>query len=100
MILEFYILISAQLFAVGAFGLVSHQKHVLFSLIAIEILLVSVSLIFISCSVYFGDLNGQVFVLFILTIAAAESATGLSLLILFFKLRGTIEYPFINLVKA
>jgi NADH-quinone oxidoreductase subunit K len=97
---EIYILWSAQLFMIGFFGVLSSQNNVLFMLMAIEICLLASNVVFIVCSSFYEDASGQVFALFILTVAAAESVVGLALLILFFKIRGTIAYSYINLIKG
>jgi NADH-quinone oxidoreductase subunit K len=97
---EIYILWSVQLFAIGFFGVLSSQNNVLFMLMAIEISLLAVNAIFIIFSSMYNDINGLLFSLFILAVAAAESTVGLALLVLFFKIRGTIAYPFINLIKG
>src|ERR1700685_2423856 len=97
---ELYILWSFQLFIIGFFGVLSSQNNVLYMLMAIEITLLATNIIFIIFSNIYGDVNGQIFALFVLTVAAAESTVGLALLVLFFKIRGTIAYPFINLIKG
>jgi NADH-quinone oxidoreductase subunit K len=97
---EIYILWSSQLFIVGFFGVLSSQNNVLFMLMAIEISLLAINAIFIIFSSMYNDINGLLFSLFILAVAAAESTIGLALLVLFFKIRGTIAYPFINLIKG
>jgi len=69
-------------------------------LMAVEISLLAANTVLILFSAFYEDVNGQIFALFILTVAAAESVMGLALLVLFFKIRGTIAYPFINLIKG
>jgi NADH-quinone oxidoreductase subunit K len=98
--IEIYIILSVQLFVIGVLGVLSTQNNLLFMLMSIELILLSANLIFIVSSLEFNELTGQICSLFILTVAAAESAIGLSLLILLYKLRGTIAYPFINLIKG
>jgi len=97
---EIYVLYSAQLFIIGFFGVLSSQNNVLFMLMAVEISLLAANTVLILFSAFYEDVNGQIFALFILTVAAAESVMGLALLVLFFKIRGTIAYPFINLIKG
>ena len=78
------------LFFVGIFGIILNRKSVLLILMCIELVLLSVNLNFIVFSVYLDDFYGQIFSLFILTIAAAESAIGLAILILYYRIRGKI----------
>lgn len=79
------------LFFVGVFGIILNKKSVLIVLMCIELILLSVNLNFIVISVYLDDFYGQVFSLFILTIAASESAIGLAILILYYRIRGSIS---------
>ena len=87
-----YILsLTAILFFVGLFGVVLNRKNILIILMSIEILLLSVNLNFAALSIYLDDIVGHIFVIFILTIAAAESAIGLAILTIFYKLKNSIE---------
>jgi NADH-quinone oxidoreductase subunit K len=79
------------LFIVGLFGIVFNRRNVLIILMCIELLLLSLNLNFIIFSVYFDDLYGQLFSLFILTVAAAESAVGLAIIIIYYRIRGSIS---------
>lgn len=92
MSLELYLLWACQLFILGLAGILSMQNNVLFALIAIEIMLLASGVILAISSSVFLDGSGQMFVLFILTVAAAESAVGLALLIRFYKIRGEATY--------
>lgn len=78
------------LFIVGILGLVLNRRNILVALMSIELLLLSLDLNFIIFSIYFDDLFGQIFSLFILTVAAAESAIGLAIIIIFYRVRGNI----------
>jgi len=88
-----------QLFIIGFFGLVSTQPNILFMLLSIEIMFLASNLNFVLFSTFFGSPEGQVIALFVLVAIAAESAVGLALLILFYKLRGTLAYSFTSLLK-
>ena len=83
--------VSAILFTIGAFGLFLNRKNIIIMLMAVELILLSVNLNFVAFSAYLGDRTGQVFALFVLTVAAAESAIGLSILVTFFRNFGSIE---------
>lgn len=88
------------LFLIGSFGIILNRKNILIMLMAIEILLLSVNVNFIIFSVFLDDLIGLIFSLFILAIAAAESAIGLAILVVYFRIRYTISIQFINLIKG
>jgi len=79
------------LFITGIFGIVTNQRNILLILMCIELILLSVNLNFVIFSVYLDDVYGQIFSLFILTVAAAESAIGLAILILYYRVRGKIS---------
>ena len=88
----YYILnIILVLFFIGVIGLILNRKNILITIMALEIILLAVNLNFIIFSLYLDDIIGQVFVLFILTIAASESAIGLALLTVYYKLKNTIQ---------
>lgn len=97
---EIYLFWGVQLFAIALAGVLSAQGNVLFMLIAAEIGFLSANALFVIFSMFFQDLNGQVFTLFVLAVSAAEAAVGLAIFILYYKLHGTIAYPFINLIKG
>lgn len=88
------------LFCISLLGFFLVRRHVLLILIAIELMLLSINLNFFILSVFFDDFLGQFFVLLILTVAAAESAIGLSVFVIYYRLRGTIFVNFINLLKG
>lgn len=88
------------LFLIGALGLVLNRKNVLITIMSIELMLLSVNLNFIVFSVYLDDITGYIFVLFILTIAATESAIGLAILSIYYKLKQTIQMDKIKNIKS
>ena len=89
--ITYVLTVSLILFFIGIIGLVLNRKNILITLMALEIILLAVNLNFITFSVYLDDIIGQIFVLFILTIAATESSIGLALLMVYFKLKNTIH---------
>jgi NADH-quinone oxidoreductase subunit K len=86
-----YLLLTCTLFVLGFFGILINRKNVLIILMAIELMLLSINMNFIIFSIYLDDVTGQLFALFILTVAAAESATGLALLVSYYRVRGNIS---------
>jgi NADH-quinone oxidoreductase subunit K len=96
-----YILnIVITLFLIGVLGLVLNRKNILITLMSIELMLLAINLNFIIFSIYLDDLAGYVFVLFILTIAAAESAIGLAILTIYYRLKNTIRMDKIKSIKS
>ena len=96
----YYILnIIILLFLIGTLGLILNRKNILITIMSIEIMLLSVNLNFIIFSIYLDDVIGYIFVLFILTIAATESAIGLAILSIYYKLRQTIQMDKIKIIK-
>ena len=96
-----YILnIIIVLFLIGVLGLVLNRKNILITIMSIELMLLAVNLNFMLFSVYLDDVVGQIFVLFILTIAATESAIGLAILVIYYKLKNTIRIDKIKSVKS
>lgn len=93
-----YILVSVIIFMISFFGLIYNKKSILIILISIELILLSVNILFIVFSIYLDDIVGQVFTIFILTIAAAETSIGLSLLLVSYKVRGNILIDNFNLL--
>ena len=98
--LTHYLVLASILFAISVIGIFLNRKNVIILLMAIELMLLAVNLNFIAFSHYLNDIAGQVFVFFILTVAAAESAIGLSILVAYYRVRGTIAVKFINLLKG
>ena len=94
--LEHYLTVASVLFVVGIFGIFLNRKNVIVILMSIELMLLAVNINFVAFSSFLGDLVGQVFSLFILTVAAAEAAIGLAILVCFFRVRGTIAVEEIN----
>jgi len=95
-----YLLFSLELFLIGIWGLFLNRKNIIIMLMSIELLLLSVNLNFIFFSVYLNDQVGQIFSLFILTIAAAESAIGLAILVILYNVRYTIAVESLNIIKG
>ena len=85
------LILSAALFTIGVFGLFLNRKNVIIMLMAVELILLSVNINFVAFSAYHTDSVGQIFTLFVLSVAAAESAIGLSILVTFFRNFGSIE---------
>ena len=98
--LAHYLTVGAMLFATGVFGIFLNRKNVIVILMSIELLLLAVNINLVAFSVELGDLVGQVFTLFILTVAAAEAAIGLAILVVFFRARGSIAVKDINGLKG
>jgi len=95
-----YLAVAAALFVIGIFGLFLNRKNVIVILMSIELILLSVNINLVAFSSFLGDLVGQVFTLFVLTVAAAEAAIGLAILVTFFRNRGTIDVADINRMKG
>ena len=93
-----YILVSVLVFLISFFGLIYNKKSILIILISIELILLSVNILFIVFSIYLDDISGQLFTIFILTIAAAETSIGLSLLLVSYRVRGNILIDNFNLL--
>jgi NADH-quinone oxidoreductase subunit K len=92
--------LNLVLFVLGLWGIFLNRKNLLLILMSLELILLAVNLNLIWFSVILDDLAGQVFALFVLTVAAAESAIGLAILVAFYRLRGTISIKFTNLMKG
>ena len=89
--INYILIITSTVFFIGLFGIVLNRKNILNIIMSIELLLLSVNLNFAIFSVYLDDIIGQIFVIFILTIAAAESAIGLAIITVFYRLKNSIE---------
>ena len=98
--LSWYLGVGALLFAIAVIGIFLNRKNLIVLLMAIELMLLAVNTNFIAFSRYLGDLNGQVFVFFILTVAAAESAIGLAILVVLFRERRSINVEDLNTLKG
>ncbi|MGL4186065.1 MAG: NADH-quinone oxidoreductase subunit NuoK [Thiotrichaceae bacterium] len=95
-----YLVVGALLFSISVAGMFLNRKNVLILLMCIELMLLSVNMNFVAFSYYLGDLSGQVFVFFILTVAAAETAIGLAILVLVFRNRRTIDVQDLDTLKG
>ena len=95
-----YLTVSAILFMLGVFGIFLNRKNVIIILMSIELILLSVNLNMVAFSSFLNDIVGQVFALFILTVAAAEAAIGLAILVVFYRNRGSIAVEDVNMMKG
>jgi NADH-quinone oxidoreductase subunit K len=98
--LSHYLSVAAILFALGIFGIFINRKNVIVILMSIELMLLSVNLNLVAFSTHLNDLVGQVFAMFVLTVAAAEAAIGLAILVVFFRNRGSIAVEDVNMMKG
>ena len=98
--LEHYLTVAAVLFVTGIFGLFLNRKNIIILLMSIELMLLSVNINLVAFSSFMNDLVGQIFTLFVLTVAAAEAAIGLAILVSFFRNRGTIAVEDVNVMKG
>ncbi len=98
--LAHYLSLGAALFTVGVFGIFLNRKNVIVILMCIELMLLAVDINFVAFSAYLGDLTGQIFSMFVLTVAAAEAAIGLAILVAFFRVRGSIDVEDISSMKG
>ena len=95
-----YLSVAAILFALGIFGIFLNRKNVIVILMSIELMLLAVNINLVAFSYYLGDLVGQVFALFNLTVAAAEAAIGLAILVIFYRNRGSIAVEDVNMMRG
>ena len=95
-----YLVVSAILLVLGIFGIFLNRKNVIIILMAIELILLAVNLNLVAFSAAHGDLTGQVFAMFVLTVAAAEAAIGLAIVLIYFRNRGSIQVEDVNLMKG
>jgi NADH-quinone oxidoreductase subunit K len=98
--LSHYLTLGALLFTLGVFGIFLNRKNVIIILMSIELMLLSVNINFVTFSSFLEDLSGQVFAMFILTVAAAEAAIGLAILVAFFRNKGSIAVDDISTLKG
>jgi len=98
--LAHYLTVAAILFTLGVFGIFLNRKNVIIILMSVELMLLAVNVNFVAFSTFLDDLMGQVFTLFVLTVAAAEAAIGLAILVVFFRNRGSIAVEDINQMKG
>lgn len=95
-----YLTVPALLFIIGLSGIFLNRKNIIVMLMSIELMLLAVNFNLVVFSVYLDDLMGQLFSIFVLTVAAAESAIGLAILVVYYRVRGTISVEYINLMKG
>jgi NADH-quinone oxidoreductase subunit K len=95
-----YAVVAAVLFTLGVCGIFLNRKNVITILMSIELMLLAVNINFVAFSVKLGDMVGQVFAMFVLTVAAAEAAIGLAILVIYFRNRGSIAVEDVNLMKG
>ena len=95
-----YLAVGAILFVLGVFGIFLNRKNVIVILMAIELILLAVNINLVAFSAFLGDLVGQVFAMFVLTVAAAEAAIGLAILVIFFRRRGSIAVDDVNRMRG
>ena len=98
--LSHYLTVAAILFTLGIFGIFLNRKNVIIILMSIELMLLAVNINLIAFSTELHDLTGQIFAMFVLTVAAAEAAIGLAILVAYFRNRGSIEVEDVNLMKG
>lgn len=98
--LTHYLMLASILFVIGVFGIFLNRKNVIVILMSIELMLLAVNINFVAFSSYLGDLAGQVFTMFILTVAAAEAAIGLAILVVFFRNKGSIAVEELSTLKG
>ncbi len=97
---EHYLTVAAILFTIGVFGIFLNRKNVIIILMSVELILLSVNINLVAFSSFLGDMVGQVFAMFVLTVAAAEAAIGLAILVVYFRNRGSIAVEDLNVMKG
>lgn len=95
-----YLAVAAVLFTLGIFGVFLNRRNVIVILMSVELMLLAVNINLVAFSAYLGDLGGQVFAMFILTVAAAEAAIGLAILVVYFRNRGSIAVEDVSMMKG
>jgi NADH-quinone oxidoreductase subunit K len=95
-----YLVVAAILFTLGIAGIIVNRKNIIVILMSIELILLAVNINLVAFSAFLGDLTGQIYALFVLTVAAAEAAIGLAILVTYFRNRGTIAVEDINMMKG
>lgn len=98
--LSHYLTVAAILFTIGIFGIFLNRKNVIIILMSIELILLAVNINLVTFSSFLGDMTGQIFALLVLTVAAAEAAIGLAIVVVYFRNRGTIAVEDINMMKG
>ncbi len=95
-----YLTVGAVLFTLGVFGIFLNRKNVIVILMSVELILLAVNINFVAFSAFLGDLTGQIFALLVLTVAAAEAAIGLAILVVFYRNRGSLAVAAVNMMKG
>ena len=95
-----FLLVSTLLFLIGLSGIMLNRKNIVLMLMSLELMLLAINFNFIIFSFFLDDIVGQIFALFVLTVAAAESALGLAILLIYYRIRGTVSIDFVNLLKG
>ena len=95
-----YLTLGAVIFSIGIIGIFLNRKNIIVILMSIELILLAVNINLVAFSIFLGDIAGQVFTLFILTVAAAEAAIGLAILVCFFRNKGSIDVEDVNVMKG
>ena len=98
--LEHYLILAAIIFTIGIVGIFLNRKNLIVILMCIELLLLAVNINLVSFSIFLNDLNGKIFTLFILTVAAAEAAIGLAIIVVYYRNAGSISVEDINTLKG
>jgi NADH-quinone oxidoreductase subunit K len=98
--LSHYLILAAALFTIGIFGIFLNRKNVIIILMSVELILLAVNINLAAFSSFLGDLTGQVFALLVLTVAAAEAAIGLAILVVYFRNRGSIAVEDVNTMRG
>ena len=98
--LTHYLVVAAILFALGVLGVIANRKNLIVMLMAVELILLAVNLNLVAFSAFLQDLVGQVFAMFVLTVAAGEAAIGLAILVIYFRGRATIAVDDVNRMKG
>ncbi|GAB2178895.1 NADH-quinone oxidoreductase subunit NuoK [Dongia sp. agr-C8] len=98
--LTHYLTVAAILFTIGIFGIFLNRKNVIIILMSVELMLLAVNINLVAFSHFLGDMVGQVFAMFVLTVAAAEAAIGLAILVVYFRNRGSIAVEDINMMNG
>jgi NADH-quinone oxidoreductase subunit K len=98
--IEHYLVVGAILFVLGVLGIFINRKNVIVILMSVELILLAVNINLVAFSAFKGDLVGQIFAMFVLTVAAAEAAIGLAILVIYYRGRGTIAVDDVNRMKG
>uniref|UniRef100_A0A3B0JEH1 NADH-quinone oxidoreductase subunit K n=1 Tax=Wolbachia endosymbiont of Aleurodicus dispersus TaxID=1288877 RepID=A0A3B0JEH1_9RICK len=98
--LNYFLIVAAVLFTIGVCGIFINRKSIINILLSIEILLLAININLVAFSAFMNDIVGQIFVMFVLTVAAAESGVGLAILVVYYRSRGNIDVEQANLMKG